>query len=443
MDTELTESPSTIQNRLPEELAELEAEISGFSPDELRTLVVLNSMVRGTMDPLKVSLLFETMLEDLGFRSEIQVHSDESGEQPQSENEPPPGVLRFHFLPHPEIAGEDFCGWIDLVPHDPSREISTRERRYLEYFCRQVGLVLAHQWLYQNLSWAQDSLRSALNTLQEVAAFIGHEIRSPIASLCSLAFLMEDQVREMTHKPALSRDDWRTLLDKMAQATTLVEKVTRSTYLLGTLEIDPKAMSQDLEWVEIGKSLLVTAATAYSFEIKRRNLLVVIRRESGFANDYVQVHRAWFEAIFDNLLGNAVKYSSEGGRVDFSILKQNGDYVIHVSNPVLFPPSPERLNRLFEKGYRGTERGFSIQSIGANQGLGLYFVNRIVTLGYGGKVRVWLDPDRNRDGSKDKDRMETQVFGDPDTPKSPPTNEYFHIEIRLPGRALQGLGDEE
>lgn len=67
------ESPNLIETRLTEELAEYQAEIAEFTSEELRALVVLDQCVRGTMDPLKLNLLFEHMFEELGFRSDIHV----------------------------------------------------------------------------------------------------------------------------------------------------------------------------------------------------------------------------------------------------------------------------------------------------------------------------------------------------------------------------------
>lgn len=336
------------------------------------------------------------------------------------------------------IPDEDFGGYIDLESIDIERKITSRERRFLEFFCRQAGFVLAHEWFYQNLSRTREKLQSALNTVSEISAFVGHEIRSPLASLHSLAFLIEDHVQDMSRQEKLTEDDWSLLGDKLGQSTGLLQKVVRSTYLLGTLDMDEDLFRRDLEWVEMGKSLLVSAETAYAYDINRRNLLVAIRREKRFARDFIHVHRTWFEAIFDNLLGNAIKYATNGGRIDFSILERDSEYVIHVSNPVEHPPQVESLNRLLEKGYRG-DSGFSHKSIGANQGLGLYFVNRIVTEGYGGNVRVWLDRNRNDDGCDSEASVEARCFGGTEESFVPRGDTYFHIEIRIKRSALQGI----
>ena len=433
-------NPSIIQGSLEEELAEYQQEITDFSPEELRAMVVLDAVVGRTLDSLKLNLLFDRLFHDLGFQSEIQVVTDKD-ELPEETTGGVQGAsIRFFFPSLLDTGNDEFTGWIDLVPLQNGRVVTDREWRFLHFFCRQVWAVLAHQWLYQNLTRTQERLRSALNTVQEVSAFVGHEIRSPISSLLSLGYLMEDDIREMGRQPPPGGDDLKPVTDKMAQLVALLQKITRATYLLGTLEFDPVHLSREVEWVEVGRSLLVTASTAYSFDIRRRRLMVVIRRESSFLHEHVLVHRAWFEAIFDNLLGNSVKYSSEGGRVDISILRRDGCYLIHVSNPVDYPPAPERLNRLFEKGYRGEGTGFSIQAIGANQGLGLYFVNRIVTLGYGGKTRVWLDSLRNLDGAGEGETIETQVFGDPDS-LGTESSQYFHIEIKIPEEALLGMGE--
>ncbi|MCA9450505.1 MAG: GHKL domain-containing protein, partial [Candidatus Omnitrophica bacterium] len=350
-----------------------------------------------------------------------------------------PRMIRCLFDIDPEIAGNDFAGCIDLIPLEEDREITDRDRRVLGFLCRQAGNVLAHQWIFQKLSRTQDRLESALNAVGEVSAFVGHEIRSPLASLHSLAFLIQDQVQEMSARDGASPEDWEQLLEKMKQSSALLSKVVRSTYLLGTLDMDESTFQRDLEWVEMGRSLLDSAESVYLYEICRKNLCVVVRRETRFSHDFVHVHRVWFEAIFDNLLGNAIKYTARGGSIDFSILEDQTEYTIHVSNPVEKPPSPERLNRLFEKGYRGLESGFDHRSIGANQGLGLYFVNKIVTEGYGGKVHVWVSRERNRDGTERAGRIETRVFDQTRPDQEEGTAPYFHIGIRIPRNALQGM----
>ncbi|MBE7488714.1 MAG: hypothetical protein KJ050_06660 [Candidatus Omnitrophica bacterium] len=425
---------SQISGHLSAEIAGYQRETESFSLEELQVLAVLGAGVERTLDPLKLNLLFERIFSDLGYRLEIQIlSSDESPPSPEQQDSG--HQFRFHLTPPHEMEAEDFQGWIELIPIDPYKKLTQKEETFLQFLCRQVSAVLAHQWLYQNLERTREKLQAALSTVQEISAFIGHEIRSPISSLLSLGFMMEEDIRELSRKPSPSMEEWKSFLDQMAQAVALMQKITRSTYLLGTLEIDPTHSMRDLEWVEVGKSLIGTASTAYSFDIRRRGLKVVVRKESSFAHEHVLVQRAWFEAIFDNLLGNAIKYSSEGGRIDFSILRREGFYIIHVSNPVDNPTSPDRLNRLFEKGYRGADAAFNIQTIGANQGLGLYFVNRIVTLGYGGRIFVWLDSQRNSDGVREGESVETQVFGDPDS-TTPEGKQFFHIEIRIPEKTL-------
>lgn len=427
-----------IDHTLDSELSDIENLIADFSLEQLQAVVRLETGVRRTMDPLKVILVIEQILEELGFRSEIYVQTSlEERSNPIPEKPTGQNRIRFQFQEYGAIAGDEFGVCIDLAPIHEGREVPDSERGFLRFFCRQVGTVLAHQWVFQSLARTQERLLSAINTVQEISGFVGHEIRSPLSSLEALFFLMEDRLQELSRLEKVTDEDWKPFVDKMGQSSALLRKVIRSTYLLGTLEMDPDTFRKNLEWVEMGKSLLVSAASAYSFEIRRRNQRVVIRRDSRFAHDFVHVHRAWFEAIFDNLLGNAVKYTIDGGRIDFSILERDCEYVIHVSNPVENPPSPERLNRLFEKGYR-EDVEFDIRSIGANQGLGLYFVNRIVTLGYGGRIRVWVDSFRNSDGSENPEQVETQVFGDPDIPHGGDVATYFHIEIRIPKSVLAG-----
>jgi hypothetical protein len=71
--------------------------------------------------------------------------------------------------------------------------------------------------------------------------------------------------------------------------------------------------------------------------------------------------------------------------------------------------------------------------------LGLYFVNKIVTEGYGGKVRVWVSRERNRDGCEGGPKIETRIFDQTRPDVEVGNVPFFHIEIRIPRNALQGM----
>ncbi|MFQ5465561.1 MAG: ATP-binding protein [Thermodesulfobacteriota bacterium] len=76
--------------------------------------------------------------------------------------------------------------------------------------------------------------------------------------------------------------------------------------------------------------------------------------------------------ILTNLVGNAVKYSDEGGRVEVRAEPAPEGVAVTVRNNGPGIP-PEERERIFEKGFRGAAAGCAAHG----SGLGLYFVKRL------------------------------------------------------------------
>jgi signal transduction histidine kinase len=79
-----------------------------------------------------------------------------------------------------------------------------------------------------------------------------------------------------------------------------------------------------------------------------------------------------FYRVLENLIGNAIRYSAEGSRIELAARQDSGQVALTVSDTGVGIP-PEELPFVFEPFYRGTnsrrEQGF---------GLGLTTVKSIV-----------------------------------------------------------------
>jgi signal transduction histidine kinase len=91
------------------------------------------------------------------------------------------------------------------------------------------------------------------------------------------------------------------------------------------------------------------------------------------------------EAVL-NVVGNAVKYSREGGRVEVSAERRDGSVVISVSDQGIGIPAAD-LPRIFDAFYRGQagERGIT------GAGIGLALTRRIVEA-HDGSITAISDP---------------------------------------------------
>lgn len=87
--------------------------------------------------------------------------------------------------------------------------------------------------------------------------------------------------------------------------------------------------------------------------------------------------------MLDNLVGNAIKYTPEGGRVRVAISMQENQIVIRVEDTGPGIPAEEQ-NRVFEKFYRASNRPQGVEGTG----LGLAIVKSVADSHQG---RVWVE----------------------------------------------------
>lgn len=85
--------------------------------------------------------------------------------------------------------------------------------------------------------------------------------------------------------------------------------------------------------------------------------------------------------IFSNLLGNAIKYSPDGGTISVTALVEAGNVVVHIKDSGV-GMTQEQCGRLFRQ-YERLDRD-SIKNI-PGTGLGLYLTKILVDL-HGGEV---------------------------------------------------------
>lgn len=96
-----------------------------------------------------------------------------------------------------------------------------------------------------------------------------------------------------------------------------------------------------------------------------------------------------FSVALVNLLGNAAKYTPQGGRVTFAVEVRNGQFLVHVEDTGI-GISVEDQAKLFDKFYRSSDP--RVQQV-AGSGLGLSLTHEIVRL-HGGKLSVQSELDK-------------------------------------------------
>jgi signal transduction histidine kinase len=249
----------------------------------------------------------------------------------------------------------------------------------LQTYATQSVLAIQNARLFRDIQEQGHQLEFANERLKELdklkSAFlsnVSHELRTPLAAVKSLIVNMLDGVTG-------------TLNDKQVRYVTGIKESTeRLTRLIndlldlsviekGRTELKPAHFSLNKLVDEVAENLRPTA------EEKR------IRLERPPVNEGVSVwaDRDKIAQVLTNLIGNAVKFTSQG-KVNISVHK-NGAAWVEVSVADTGPGiAPGEANKIFDEFYQGRQSG---EKKSRGVGLGLAISKKLVEM-HGGKIWV-------------------------------------------------------
>jgi signal transduction histidine kinase/CheY-like chemotaxis protein len=220
-------------------------------------------------------------------------------------------------------------------------------------------------------SLAERELRAADQRKDEFLAMLAHELRNPLAPISTGAHLLKllhsdnAQITQTCSIIVRQVDHMTSLVDDLLD----VSRVTRGLVTLSTQVLDLKRVIDDAtEQVRP----LVTA---------RRHRMVV-ELPPGAA--CVKGDHKRLVQVVANLLGNATKYTPEGGNIELQLQADGLEYVLSVSDDGIGMESGlvERVFDLFTQAERTPDRSQG------GLGLGLALVKSLVEL-HGGRVNAY------------------------------------------------------
>jgi signal transduction histidine kinase len=204
----------------------------------------------------------------------------------------------------------------------------------------------------------------------EFVSSVSHELRTPLASILGFAqtILMDPEL------PADMRTEFlHIILEEGRRLAKLINDVL------------------DLARIESGRVILEKGSCDLTSIIKRATQSVVMQAEAKTITLAVDMPAESIVATVDadrmqqvliNLLGNAVKFTPDGGAITLRARVENGDVVIDVADTGLGIPADD-IPRLFEKFFRVHRPGLDIRGTG----LGLAIAKHSVEL-HGGTLTV-------------------------------------------------------
>jgi PAS domain S-box-containing protein len=215
-----------------------------------------------------------------------------------------------------------------------------------------------------------EALERAERQTNEFLAMLAHELRNPLAPISNALQLL-------SKRPAAdSTEQWvREVLQRQTgQMTRLVDdlldvsRITRSAIALAMEPMDMRqvvrsAVDASLQWVQ-------SRSQALSVHLPEQELVVL-----GDETRLTQV--------LQNLLHNAAKYTPQGGRIEISARREDGDIVVVVHDNGM-GMEPDMLRSAFELFRQGQQ---ALDRTEGGLGVGLTLVQRLVAM-HGGTVEA-------------------------------------------------------
>lgn len=226
----------------------------------------------------------------------------------------------------------------------------------------------------------QEALNAAETANKAKTSFLAnmsHDFRTPMNAITGFNLLIEkhadepEKVKEYTHKISLASQNLLALLNDVLDMSKIESGKT-------TLDIKEMAIGLLLEEIN----------SVISFQAKAKdqeyNVRLVDMEHDMFMGDKQRINE-----ILMNILGNAVKYTPEGGRIDFTITesKSSSDGFNNVTFTITdngIGMKPEYKDKIFD-AFSREEKGATKTIQGT--GLGMAITKSLVEL-MGGTIRV-------------------------------------------------------
>ena len=219
-----------------------------------------------------------------------------------------------------------------------------------------------------------DKEREAERTKNELITNVAHDLRTPLTSIIGYLELLAGNTQipqEMQHK----------YIEIAYSKSRRLEKLIED--LFGFTKLNYGKIAMHIGQIDIVKLLEQLLEEAYP-NFEEKNLSYDL--QSNVPAKIISADGNLLARLFDNLIGNAIKYGADGKRVLVKIHGAEDTVTVSVTNFGRVIPADE-LPLLFNKFYR-VEQSRSATTGGT--GLGLAIAKEIVDM-HGGTIRVASD----------------------------------------------------
>ena len=253
---------------------------------------------------------------------------------------------------------------IFVTARQGEQPFSQEERQVITNFAYQVSIAADNARLLE-------AQQEALQVKDQFLSIVSHELRTPLTTIKGYAQMLRRKLEGDPHGERFA-DNIDAQVGRLSRLVDDLLDVTR--FARGQFELMP-------EFMDIRPVLEEVVAR---FRLVAPNHTVQVYLDRGTFEGNWDHDR--LEQVMNNLVGNAIKYSPDGGAVTIHTRHENGDLIVTVRDQGM-GISQEDQKQLFERFYRGSAEGQEVKGLG----LGLYVTRRIVEA-HGGTISVRSKP---------------------------------------------------
>lgn len=276
----------------------------------------------------------------------------------------------------PLIAQDKVLGALSINDPQPYA-FGPAEGRLLTIAAAQISTAIQNTWLYDNLEQRAIELETALKKVEEAHQLktefvenVSHELRIPLTFINAyVALILEGSLGEIA--PTV-----REKLEVISQKTEAIIHLVEDLVSLQKIE----AGHLNLEFIS-AHELITQVSEVAKASAAEHNITIVVNSSPDLPRLRVDVYR--LGQVFDNLVGNALKFSPAGGKIIITARAAGNRVNFSVQDYGIGIPA-DKLKKVFDRFYQ-IDNAAMRQYGGA--GLGLTIVKQIVEA-HGGQIAV-------------------------------------------------------
>jgi PAS domain S-box-containing protein len=267
--------------------------------------------------------------------------------------------------------------------------MSTNENRRFDerdaVFAEEIALRLAHSIDNARLF---EIAQSAVKSRDEVMGIVAHDLRNPLGTILMGTSLLKENGDGNGNGDGNAKASEVETWSRVKSADTIERAAKRMNHLIRDLLDVTRSESGRLsvEHVPVSAGEIVRAAAAAQQDLAANASLHL---ETKAADDLPKVlgDRDRLLQIFENLIGNAIKFTPAGGTIAVAAVARDAEVEFSVHDTGQGIPA-EDLPHVFERLWQGRRRKLEGAGKKDGSGMGLLIVKALVTA-HGG--RVWAE----------------------------------------------------